>query len=62
MNIWKIFDKYMNLREKVSKEKLKKFNSKVIYHKKYLKAEKKIQHKGRLSMFLYTTNIDWFSL
>ena len=48
----------MNIQEKVSKEKLKKFNSKVIYHKKYLKAEKKIQHKGKLSMFLYTTNID----
>ena len=32
-----------------------------IYHKKYLKAEKKNQRKRKLSIFLCTSNIDLFS-
>ena len=43
------FDKYMTIWEKVSNI-TKKFNSELTYNKKYLKAEKKIQHKRKLSM------------
>ena len=58
---WYFFDKYMTIWEKVSNTK-KKFKSELIYNKKYLKAEKKIQHKTKLSMLLYNSNIIWFSL
>ena len=40
----------------------KKFNRQLICNKNYLKAEKKNQHKRRLSLYLQTSNIDWFSL
>ena len=51
----------MKMWEKVSKI-IKKNNNELIYNKKYLKAEKKIQHKRKLSMVLDASNIDWFSL
>ena len=33
-------------------------DSELIDNKKYVKAEQKIQHKRRLSMFLYTSNVN----
>ena len=50
-------DKYMKILKKVSNIMKKIINSELIYNKKYLKAEK-IQHKRKLSMVLYTSNID----
>ena len=47
----KKIDKYMTIWEKVSNIIKKKFNSELIYNKKYLKAENKIQRKRKLSMF-----------
>ena len=52
----KKLDKYMTTWEKVS-NLIKKINCELIYNKKYLKAEKKIQRKRKVSMFLYTSNI-----
>ena len=53
----KVFIKYMKILDKVSNIIKKKFNSELIYSKKYLKAEKN-KHKRRLSMFICTNNID----
>ena len=47
----------MNIWEKFSNRIKSKFNSQLIYNKKYLKA-KKIQHKRKLLMSLYVSNID----
>ena len=47
----------MKVSEKVWNIIKNKFNSKLIYSKKYLKAEKN-KHKRRLSMFICTSNID----
>ena len=52
----------MKMWEKVSKIIKKKKKSELICNKKYLKAEKKIKHKRKLSMVLGASNIDWFSL
>ena len=54
--------KYMVILEKVYNIIQNKLNSKLIYSKKYLTAEKENKHKGRLSSFIYTINIDWFNL
>ena len=43
--------------ENVSNIMTKKFNSEPVHNKKYLKAGKN-QHKRRLSMCLYKSNID----
>ena len=51
----KVFDKHMKIWEKVSNI-IKKINSVLIYNKKYLKL-KKIHHKRKLSVFLYTSNV-----
>ena len=48
----KIFTKYKKILEKVRNIIKSKFNSKLIYSKKYLKAEKKKKRKRRLSMFI----------
>ena len=53
----KVFMKYIEILEKVSNKIKKKFNTELIYSKKYLKVEKK-----RLSMFICTNSIGWFSL
>ena len=50
------FDKYMIIWEKVSNI-TKKINSELMYNKKYLKTKKRFNTKGKLSMFLYTSNI-----
>ena len=42
----KVFIKYMEILEKVSNIIKKKFNSDIIYSKKYLKAEKKTQKEA----------------
>ena len=47
----------MKIWEKVSNI-IKKINSELIFNKKYLKAEKKFNTQKKLSMFLYTSNID----
>ena len=52
----KKLDKYMTTWEKV-RNLIKKINCELIYNKKYLTAEKKIQRKRKVSMFLYTSNI-----
>ena len=46
-----IFDKYLTIWEKVSNT-IKKINSKLVCNNKYLKAEKKSQHKINPSIFL----------
>ena len=51
-----VFIKYMEVLEKVRNVIENKFNSKLIYRKKYLKAEKN-KHRMRLPMFLCTSNI-----
>ena len=48
INIWKFGEKL-------------KVNSEVIYNKKYLKA-KKVHRKRKLLIFLYASNVGWFSL
>ena len=53
----KVFIKYMEILEKVSNIIKNEFNSKLIYTKRYLKAEKK-KHKRRLLMFVCTDDID----
>ena len=53
----KVFIKYMEILEKASNVIENKFNTELIYNKKYLKAEKKKQ-KRRLSMYRCTNNID----
>ena len=53
----KKFKKYYEIWENVSNIMTKKFNSEPVHNKKYLKAGKN-QHKRRLSMCLYTSNID----
>ena len=58
---WNFFDKYNEIWKKISNIIKREVNSKLAYIKKYLKAEKN-QHKWRLSLFLYTSNVDWFSL
>ena len=57
-----VFDKYMTIWEKVS-NMIKTINSVFIHNKKgeNLKAET-IQVKRKLSIFLYNSNIVWFSL
>ena len=54
----KVFDKYTVILEKVSKIIKNKFDSKFIHSKRYLDAEKNDKHKTRLSVFIYTSNID----
>ena len=55
----RVFIKYMEILEKVSNIIKKKFNSELIYCKKYLKTEKDIHtHTRRLSMFICINNID----
>ena len=51
-----VFIKYIEILEKVSNIIKSKFNSELIYSKKYLKAEKKINTKGGFQ-FLYATII-----
>ena len=46
----KIFEKYMTIWEKVINT-IKKFNSQLIYNKKYLKAEKRFNAKEELQCF-----------
>ena len=53
----KSFIKYMENLEKVRNIIKKKFNSALIYSKKYLKAGEKT-HKRRHSIFICTSNID----
>ena len=53
----KTFIKYMGILQKLRDIIKNKFNSKLIYSKKYLKAEKKPLKKS-LSMFIYTSTID----
>ena len=55
-----LFDKYMAILEKGSTI-IKKINSEDIYNK-ISKSWKKVQHNRKLSTFLYTSNIAWFSL
>ena len=50
--------KHMEILEKVSNIIKNRFNSELIYRKKYLKAEKENKHKRKLSMFICTNNID----
>ena len=52
----KVFIKYMEILEKVSYIIKNKFNSELIYSKKYLKVKKK--HKRRPSVFICSNNID----
>ena len=54
----KVFDKYNEIWEKVSNITKTKFNSEVVTIKKW----KQNQNQRRLSLFLYTNDIDWFSL
>ena len=51
----------MEILEKVSNISKNKFNSELIYSKKYLKAENN-KHKRRLSMFICANNIDGFNI
>ena len=51
-----VFIKYMEILEKIRNIIKNKFNTKLIYSKKYLKPEKN-KYKRRLSVFLYTSNI-----
>ena len=51
----------MEILEKISNIFKNKLNSKLIYSKKYLKAEKS-KYKRRLSIFTCTSNIDLFYL
>ena len=53
----KKFNKYMTIWEKVSTIIKTNFNSELIYTTFYLKAEKRFNTK-KLSMFIYTSNID----
>ena len=57
----KVFIKYIESLEKVSNTYKNKFNSELIYSKKYLKA-KKNKHKRTSSVFICTNNIDRFDL
>ena len=64
---WKYLENYNEISEKVSNSIKKEFNSELAYNEKYLKTEKKNlceknQHKRWLSMYLYISNIDLFSL
>ena len=57
------FDKYMKIWEKVTNIIMNKFNIELIDNKKIPKFEKNsTQISLFLSMFLQTSNIDWFSL
>ena len=49
----KKIDKYMKIWEKVSNIIKSKFNSELIYNKKYLKAEKKSTQKKAFNVFIY---------
>ena len=51
LNIWKFLEKVSNIIKN-------KFNSELIYNKKYVTAEKKNKQKKRLSMFICTNDID----
>ena len=53
----------MTFRKKLATlSKKKKINKELTYNKKFLKSEKEHEHKRRLSLYLETSNIDWFSL
>ena len=52
------FYEYNEICEKVSNIIKKEFNSKLVYNKKYLKAEKKINTKEGFQCILYMSNID----
>ena len=53
------FDKFNDIREKISNIiKKKKINKELTYNKKFLKSEKEHEHKRRLSLYLETSNID----
>ena len=52
-----VFIKYMEILEKGMDIIKNKFNSELIYRKKYLKAGQK-KHKRKPSMFICTSNID----
>ena len=57
------FDKYMKIWEEVTNIIMNKFNIELIDNKKIPKFEKNsTQISLFLSMFLQTSNIDWFSL
>ena len=53
----KIFIRCMEILEKVCNTIKSKYNSALIYSRKYLKAEKN-KHKRKLSMVIFTNNID----
>ena len=53
----KVFIKYTEILEKVSNIIKIKFNSELMYSKRYLKAEKN-EHKRRLPMVICNNNID----
>ena len=57
----KFFNKYMTIWGKVSTAIETNFNSELTYTEFYLQAEKRF-HTKKLSMFIYTSNIDWFNL
>ena len=54
----KVFIKYMEILEKVSNIIKKKFNSDIIYSKKYLKAEKKNTKRGFQCLYAPVIFID----
>ena len=64
--IKKVFDKYIENQEKISNIIKSKYSSKdtryARYNKKNLKVAEKVLNKGRLSICLWTSNIDLFNL
>ena len=48
-----LFDNYMTIWEKVINVIKQKFNSELIYNRKYLKAEKDLTQKNVFSVFIY---------
>ena len=48
-----LFDNYMAIWEKVINVIKQKFNSELIYNRKYLKAEKDLTQKNVFSVFIY---------
>ena len=49
---WKQIDKYNEIWEKVSNIIFKKFNSELVYNKKYLKAKKKLTQKKDFNLLV----------
>ena len=54
--------KYIKFGEKVSNIIKTNFNGEPIYNKIYLKAEKRLNTKKKVSLFICTSNIYWFNL